>query len=232
MPQHGFLRRNVWTVAKKYDNDEEAACEFTLALKDVVNARGDGKWSTASENTQINCFLSLVVKVASKRLTSVLKIINTGQVTFEYQTLFHTYFKIHGAKALDKTLCNVVGLDRYIVYDKIAGDSNIQDKDPLFVDGEVDRIYTAPQDKSTVDVCICTGSDGSRLNVKAFAINGKDVIPVSAVVWNPFILKSKGMGDFDDDEYNDMICVEPGILQENLLRPQNESIFTQIIEML
>ena len=30
------------------------------------------------------------------------------------------------------------------------------------------------------------------------------------VVWNPHIAKSKRMGDFGDDEWKNMVCIEPG----------------------
>ena len=32
-----------------------------------------------------------------------------------------------------------------------------------------------------------------------------------AVVWNPWISKAKGMADFGDDEFRQMLCVEPAV---------------------
>lgn len=32
-----------------------------------------------------------------------------------------------------------------------------------------------------------------------------------AVVWNPWIAKAKATGDFGDEEYKNMLCVEPAI---------------------
>jgi glucose-6-phosphate 1-epimerase len=31
-------------------------------------------------------------------------------------------------------------------------------------------------------------------------------------IWNPWVEKAKGMSDFGDDEYKQMICVEPGFV--------------------
>lgn len=32
-----------------------------------------------------------------------------------------------------------------------------------------------------------------------------------AVVWNPWIAKAKATGDFGDEEYKEMLCVEPAV---------------------
>jgi D-hexose-6-phosphate mutarotase len=39
----------------------------------------------------------------------------------------------------------------------------------------------------------------------------------STVLWNPWIVKSKAMADFGDDEFHQMICVESGNVGKNKL---------------
>lgn len=56
-----------------------------------------------------------------------------------------------------------------------------------------------------------TGSEGDSKEGAAAAVvdEGLDV-----VVWNPWIEKGKRMDDFGDDEYQEMVCVEPGRVSE------------------
>jgi len=211
MPSHGFLRCNYWTVGDAYDKEDEAGCEFTLTLKDVASGRGDGVWSSSS-GSSVDCSLSFMVKVKAASLTTTLTIKNTGGENFDYQTLLHTYYRINGSKALNAESCNVIGLEGYEVDDKITNEKSVQDGSPISIDREVDRIYTPPSTKPNLDVVICTGGDGSKVALKVSATDGDNTIPVSAVVWNPFVEKAKRLGDFDDEEYHDMLCVEPGIL--------------------
>ena len=55
------------------------------------------------------------------------------------------------------------------------------------------------------------------------------VVPVSVVVWNPHEAKAASMGDFGNDQYNDMICVEPGLLRGDTLQPGKQATMTQTI---
>ncbi len=208
MPQHGFLRCNYWKVSESsaYDNETEAGCDFTLDLNDVVSARGDGLWSSNSASSNnVHCSLTLSVKITAMAMTTILSIKNSGAADFDFQTLFHTYYKVYGSKALDKDCCNVVGLSGYNVNDKITGVQSIQGDDSIYVDREVDRIYTPPTGKNAADLVVCTGDNGSKLSIKCSATVGGDEVPISVVVWNPFIEKSKRMSDFDDEEYHDMV---------------------------
>lgn len=224
MPSHGFLRCNYWTTGTSYDNDNEAGCEFTLALKDVTKGRGEGIWADGTAD----CALSYMVKIKASSLTTTLHIKNTGEKSFDYQTLLHTYYRINGSKAMDKDSCNVLGLEGYNVDDKITGEQSVQDGTSIIIDREVDRIYSPPEGKSKLEVKICSGQDGSELSLEASATDGKKDIPVSAVVWNPYIEKAQRLGDFDNEEYHDMLCVEPGLLNGlDALAPGEEVSFEQ-----
>lgn len=52
-----------------------------------------------------------------------------------------------------------------------------------------------------------------------------------AVVWNPWVAKAKGMADFGDDEYKEMVCVEPAIAASGpvILAPGETWVGTQHI---
>lgn len=70
----------------------------------------------------------------------------------------------------------------------------------LSISGEVDRVYKAIKQDTT-----------------SIVVDGKPSLDVvrdsleDSVVWNPWIEKSKGMGDFEPKEgYKKMVCVEVG----------------------
>ena len=237
MPSHGFLRCNYWQTLTDtvYDNDNEAGCEFKLELKDAKSeTRGDSIWAArdGDGDDKVDCTVLFKVVVKPTSLTTTLTIQNTGSKSFDYQTLLHTYYKINGSKALCKTSCNVVGLEGYSVDDKITNEKSTQDSTPIAIDREVDRIYTPTDSTSNnLNVIICTGDDGSKVGLKATCKDHDEKeVPVSVVVWNPFVDKAKRLGDFDDDEYHDMLCVEPGILSGNEgIAPGKSVSFEQVI---
>ena len=67
--------------------------------------------------------------------------------------------------------------------------------------GEVDRIYLGTPDALRV---VGTGAGAVHLR--------KTGLP-DAVVWNPWTAKAARMGDFGDEEYRRMLCVEAGAVR-------------------
>lgn len=222
MPSHGFLRINDWQVSEgnTYDNDEAAGMELILKLDDVEKGR-EGKWK------DLDCTVKMNIKVEPEQLTSVLTFVNTGSAEFCYSALYHTYLMIQNGEADEAEKCNVIGLEGYECVDNMNGKKkSTQGPEPVAVQGETERVFTPPPSKEALEVSVSTGN-GTKVRVKGFS----EGIPTSCVVWNPHNSeKAKAMSDFDETQYVDMLCVEPGLIStENKLAPGTESSFTQIL---
>lgn len=229
MPQHGFLRVNFWRADEStaFDTADSAGITYTLDLKEAHTARG-GKWD---QNTEYNCSYFYHVKIDANKLTATMEIKNTGDKAFSFQNLLHTYYMVDGKAALDGSECYVKGLEGYWVSDKISKNEYTCGSDPIVVDGETDRVYTPPAGKVAVDVIVGVGGGKSLKMTAKGKVNGTQS-PVSCVVWNPNKKKAAEMVDFGDDQYHEMICVEPGMLSGPTLEAGNSAELTQIIEMM
>lgn len=186
MPQHGFLRNNQWTVdeSSKFDSEQAAGISLSLKLADVKNSRGEAgqskcKWA---EGTDLDCTVTMSLKIDASSLTQTLTIQNTATKPFDFQTLFHTYYNVNSHQALDKDQCNVKGLEGYHCSDKITGEEYTTGSDPIFIDRNIDHVYSPPDGKNVVDITVMTGAD-TTANLRAFGVlDGKD-LPTSCVVW-------------------------------------------------
>ena len=115
--------------------------------------------------------------------------------------------------------------------DKVSGDSYTCGADPIVIEGLTDRVYSPPDGKDTVDVTVAVG-EGKSVKITASGTCGDETVPVSCVVWNPNQEKAAGMSDFGDDQYHDMICVEPGILKIVTLEAGGSALLSQTTELL
>lgn len=64
-----------------------------------------------------------------------------------------------------------------------------------------------------------TTGNANKINVIVKKKNFPDT-----VVWNPWTEKAKAMGDFGDEEFNKMICVEAGCVQNRYVLKSNENV--------
>ena len=242
MPEGGFLQHNNWHMdeAYKYDAKSDAAVQYSLEFDHVTNARGHGLWAAAEPGAvsyKADCVYN--IKVKGPELSAALTIKNSSSSranTFPFQLLFHNYFRVLHEAALNPEECYVKGLEGYIRQDKVAdtGEMIEQPADPVVLnpDGETHYIFD-PKGHMTKDLNVLIATAGGRvIQLKASCKIDDTEIPVTCVVWNPHRSKAVKLHDFGSAEYNDMIGVQPGILERQMLQPQQTCVFEWSIKVL
>lgn len=144
------------------------------------------------------CELSLTISLAPNGSLSInTKVRNNGDKDLEFTYALHTYFAVPSISE-----AKVIGLKGVKYLDSLQGriECTEEEKEVVFP-SEVDRIYL-----NTPDTLKILASAARTFTIK------KSGLP-DAVVWNPWINKSKAMGDFGDEEYKEMVCVEAGLIK-------------------
>ena len=214
MPQHGFARVNTWEYKGSHnEGDMATTAEFELLFKNVSAGIGENNpWANASSDGT-DCKLTYKVRVEAEELTTTLKIENTGTSSFDFKCLLHTYLAVDNVSDV-----KVHGLGGYAITDKVSGDSgHVQSyDDDIVIDGEVDAVYIHPDNHPTIHAKVFPNG----VRIEAAGQVDEVSSPVSCVVWNPGKDKAAGMSDFGDEEYKNMVCVEPGLIgHQPLLTP-------------
>lgn len=202
--QHGFARNTEFTVVNA------TADSVTLSL------------SPNEEQRQGHCpdhTLYVKITVGSDSLTEELKVVNgtSAETPLTFTSALHTYFRIS-----DISQTHVEGLSGLKYLDNMQNRQEGTDESQVIsVNGEIDRIYVkAPDHLKIVDK-----KGGKVISVQ------KTNFP-DAVVWNPWIDKAKGMADFGDEEYKEMICVEAALATSGPveLAPGKSWVGTQVLK--
>jgi glucose-6-phosphate 1-epimerase len=123
----------------------------------------------------------------------------------------HTYFALDDVN--DHTL---LGLNKVSYIDQLDDSKQKIQNGEVVITEHTDRVYLTSQDNVTL------------LNTKQQV----DIVGVghdSIVVWNPWQDVAKNMGDFDDNGYKNMICVEMANTQGLVLAPNSQYTLTQKI---
>jgi len=123
---------------------------------------------------------------------------NTGAEALSYTFALHSYFRVQ-----DIARGTVEGLQGAEYLDSLQGRIKLKEEPAAVVfNKEVDRIYLG----TAGELKVVDAASGLTTTVS------KDEHLPDAVVWNPWVEKSKAMGDFGDAEYKEMICVEAGVM--------------------
>ena len=143
---------------------------------------------------------------SADKLTTSLEVYNTGEEEFSFQALLHTYYLLDRVEVI-----TIDGLDKMTYVDQLQGGVKCVQTGTLKIDKETDWIYTNA--KSTVTIGNARMGKDVRIGMKLQS--EEEQKEVDAVVWNPWIAKSKRTGDFGDEEYHNMLCVEPGCVSRH-----------------
>ena len=130
--------------------------------------------------------------------------LTTKNISPEIQTIggaLHTYFQV--SNIANTTLS---GLDE-VNYINTVGNANTQENQSgeITITEETDRIY----ENTSATVRIYESEWQRDIAVQKSG-------SLSTVVWNPWIEKSKGMGDLGDEDYLQFVCIEAANAREDV----------------
>lgn len=183
LPNHGILRTIPWAVTAT--GQEPGGAVFAL-----LERRDD----EATRKVWPHSYHATYRVSLDDDLSTTLTVTNTGREAFSFQSSLHTYLRVDDVRRV-----TVEGLQgaRYLDRAPTATDG-VQRDAALTIERETDRIYVA-----TPGVVRVVGTKAGRSVVVE-----KDGF-ADTVVWNPWIDKARALADFGDDEYPQMVCIEP-----------------------
>ncbi len=178
LPPHGFARNSMWDLVNIIEEDANTTIVI-MDFKDSKKSRQEWEYK----------FHLTVTFTISKELKVELKTLNKDQKAFKFTQALHTYFSVS-----DIANISVNGLDDKPYLDALTNEKHKQEGDIAF-DKEIDYIYQEVQKDITLkdkNRNITIQSEGSS----------------SAIVWNPWIEKSKKLSGMRDDAYQEFVCIE------------------------
>lgn len=194
LPQHGFARNSHWEFLGQV-SESPVAVQFGLGPENVDPALYK-LWAGGKNDFT----LVLTVTLGEDFLTTKIEVENTGKQAFEFNWLFHTYYAVD-----DITDTLVTNLQDSECYDQLLAETYSEKAPMLSFHEEFDRIYKKVDSHKVLQIV-----DKGNVLLTLTRENLPD-----AVVWNPWIKKSEGMGDFQPKSgYLNMLCIEPGYVAE------------------
>ncbi|ORX75941.1 galactose mutarotase-like protein [Anaeromyces robustus] len=190
LPFHGFARISNWRLGA-IDATSEDRKEISFILtNDEVNEEYLKIWPHQFE-------LVYTVTLDGKSLKTNMKITNTGDDKFLFNTLLHTYYNVK-----DLTKAGVYGLlgNTYIDTTPEGNyERKVEDRERVPIVKETDYIYV------DVNQNLFKAQTGFENDINIEKYTFQDVI-----IYNPWIAKSRTLEDLGEEGYPHMLCVEVG----------------------
>jgi glucose-6-phosphate 1-epimerase len=182
LPQHGFVRTAVWEVAD-VSRDPRGSVFALFRTQDTDATRA--LWPHA--------FRATLRVTLDEALSTAITIENTGGESFPFQCDLHTYLRVGDLRKV-----TVEGLEGATYQDRTAKNAQRrQNRRPLRVAGETDRIYVARPGRLRI-------RDESRSRTILHDRAGFNDV----VIWNPGEEKARTTIGLAEGEYLTMLAVE------------------------
>ncbi len=181
LPAHGFARTVPWEVIGAQTlADGATRLDFRLIQSEATRAQ----WPHA---TLLECHISIGTAIEIDLVTR-----NADRSAITIGDALHTYFEVSDVRQV-----TIHGLEGCPYLDKMDGGKRKQQAGPVTISAETDRIYL----NSSADCLIDDPGFQRRIRIRKRGSR-------STVIWNPWIEKSARMGDFGENGYLNMMCVE------------------------
>lgn len=181
LPGHGYARTVMWEVLEtKALANGSTFLRFGLTETDATRAQ----WpNTSSAQLEVTIGDTLQVVLVTQ---------NNGKEAFVLGEALHTYFHIS-----DVAQMTIRGLEDCTYLDKVGEPAQRTQQGGIVIESEVDRVYVDTE-------ADCVIEDRGLKRAIRIAKTGSR----STVVWNPWTEKANKMGDFGENGYRGMVCVE------------------------
>jgi glucose-6-phosphate 1-epimerase len=207
LPQHGIARLRNWEVTK---TTALANGNTELILSLTSNDETLAMWSYS--------FTAEMKIIAGKTFEASLSFTNTGNEAFTCSAALHSYYNVS-----DSAKIGIAGLSGHNYYAGFAKEANNVQSDALLkIAQEENRRYI----KHTSD---CTIEDSGFSRKLKIGKKGSNI----TVVWNPWEINSKNIGDIPDDGFKYFVCVEAVNYYDDVvtLKPGEKHILSALVSV-
>lgn len=180
-PPHGVARLSHWQLVEATRAADGVRLRLHLDGHDAIDLDVPDRGWSADITYTLGELLDIDLRVEAY---------GDRDAPFTYEEALHTYLHVGNARRI-----SVDGLDGARYLDKVVDDTFTQ-SGPLVILGETDRVFEHTGTASVLDPTLRRSLEVSKRG------------SAQTVVWNPFVTKSVRMGDFGNDEWQDMVCVE------------------------
>jgi glucose-6-phosphate 1-epimerase len=181
LPQHGYARTSQFQVSATIA--DHRATSITLTLDTAEAPRAEWKNRAA---------LEFEIRL-SDALWMEMRSCNLSASPLTLSNALHSYYAISQRQQV--TIPAITGLT-YL--DKPQNYLPLQQTSEITLNSEIDRVYQTPP--ATID--LLDRGRGSKTSIKSWGNN-------NLVIWNPGEQKAREMKDFDNQGFEQMVCIEP-----------------------